>query len=716
MAPRDADGADRGTGRRDGAPERRPARGSRRRGGALALALAQAAVLLFAGWIGWAGRAAAKPFDPNAPKKTQPQGPVNFPKGGPAIPKLLRRVVLISLDGAAWETLQQMWRDDQLEEGGFARFFREGQASALAPVEPTLTAPNHASLATGAAPDHTGIVGNRFHPAAAPPFETVSGVEYPLGAETLWEAARRQKRVAAVLAWPGADGTSPRRRGDLGTTWVKAPERPSQILTIQRGDWRPAEPAPPKLASRSPVLTAHVTIPGSGAVGPASFDLFAVDRTDDGVENYDGVAFTGGPQAPPAGSASGAAAAPKSPPGRPVAATPPAPSILGGDLQPDDLIRQGDWAEVSFPDNGGRSTIDVKVLAMDRGLETVRIYFGGSYRLQAHPADLAAQLDAAGLAWPGPPDDRRLAAADSGEEGIDADTWADQAASFAAFFGGVMRVVAVRQDWQLMMGYMPVIDQAGHALLLANAQQEGYSEARRDELARARRKVWQAVDRELRLLLAALDLGRTTVVVVSDHGMAPVHTAIDLNALLRERGVPGVYAVGNSGMAHLYLAPPTPAGAGAGAGAGAEDGAAARQKLLVELRDQLIAWRVGDDRPIERVLTRQEAAELGLDHPNSGDLLVFAREGYTFDSGPEPSGTAITHPAAVRGAHGYLASNPDMQGIYLAIGKDVKAATGARPVSSEDVAVRVAGWLGMDKPRTTAAPDNQPRATAAGNH
>jgi predicted AlkP superfamily pyrophosphatase or phosphodiesterase len=723
LAPRGAEsGGGRGGGGR--APTSRRRAGTRRFqtarrhcDGALKLAL----VLAFAAWASWAAGAAAKPFDPNAPKKTQAQGPVTFPKGGPAIPKLLRRVVMISLDGAGWETLQQMWRDDQLEEGGFARFFREGQASALAPVEPTVTAPNHASLATGVAPDHTGIVGNRFHPAAAPPFKIVSGFEYPNGAETLWEAARRQKLPAAVLAWPGADGTSPRRRGDLGTTWVSAPERQAQIVVIQRSEWHAAAPAPPKLASRSPVLTAHVTLPGSGAIGPASFDLFAVDRTDDGTENYDGVAFTASPAA-----AAGEAAAGTS------HANPPIP---GGDLQPDDLLRQGGWAEITFPDHGGRSTIDVKVLAMDPGLDTVRIYFGGSYRLQAHPPDLAAQLAAAGLAWPGPPDDRRLAAAERGEEGIDADTWADQAANFAAFLGGAMRVVAARQDWQLMMGYFPVIDEAGHEMLLANPHQEGYSEARRDELARARRKVWQAVDRELRLLLAALDLGRTTVVVVSDHGMTPVHTAIDLNALLRERGllasppsagqatspppadqatgasVPekeaaatgglGFYAVGNSGMAHLYLPPPLSGVAGV-----AEDNAAARQKLLVELRDQLIAWRVGDDTPIERVLTRQEAADLGLDHPNSGDLIVFAREGYSFDSGPEPAGTATTHPAPVRGTHGYLATNPDMQGIYLAIGKDVKPATGARPVSSVDVAVRVAGWLGMDKPHPTAPPES----------
>jgi hypothetical protein len=249
--------------------------------------------------------------------------------------------------------------------------------------------------------------------------------------------------------------------------------------------------------------------------------------------------------------------------------------------------------------------------------------------------------------------------------------------------------------------------------------------------------VWQAVDHELRLLMAAVDLGRTTVVVVSDHGMAPVHTAIDLNALLAERGLLAApaprtaaaagstgearafraagalaaYALGDGGMAHLYLLPPdggdgrSAGGPGGGAGAGGGGGPpleASRRKLLLELRDQLLAFHAGDDLPIERVLTRQQAAELGLDHPNSGDLVVFARQGYVFDAGPAPAGAATLHPAPVYGMHGYLAANPAMRGVYLAIGKDVKAASTSGPVQAVDVAGRVARWLGIDKPAVVA--------------
>ena len=670
----------------------------RRRAGWPGLAAALAIALAIAGAVGLG----AKPLNPNAPKKPPPS--TEKPKGGPAAPRLARRVVVVSLDGASAAELQQLWRDDLLDEGGFARFFREGEvASALVPVDPTLAAPNHVSLATGAAPDHTGIVGNHFHPAGAPDFAQASGFNFPIGAETLWEAARRQRKKVAVVAWPGVDGSEPRLHADVGFSYVTSAEREPQLLVLKRSDWQPAAKAP-QLASpsRSPVLGAHVALGGAGGVAAAGFDLYAVGRTEDSQGNYDSVVVAASaPAGAPSGGAAGAAGG---------ARATWVPSVAN--LEQSEPLGQGQWAEIIFPDRGGRSTCWVKALALDPGLAEVRLYFTGTYRLQAYPADYAKDLAESNLFWPGPPDDRRLAAAWHGQPGIDLDTWTEQAVRFAAFLGGAMRRVATaRDDWDLMLGTIPVIDEAGRSLLLADPHQAGYSAARRDELARARRKVWQAVDHELRLLMAAVDLGRTTVVVVSDHGMAPVHTVVDLNALLRERGWlaspaaagggDGIaaYVLGDGGMAHLYIsqAPPAPAKAAA-----APD-AAARQRQLLELRDQLLAWRSGDDTPIERVLTRQEAADLGLDHPNSGDLILFANEGYAFDPGPEPAGAATVHAAAAYGMHGYLAAHPDMQGVYLAIGKDVKPGSTSAAVQATDVAGRVARWLGMGKPAGAAA-------------
>ena len=55
--------------------------------------------------------------------------------------------------------------------------------------------------------------------------------------------------------------------------------------------------------------------------------------------------------------------------------------------------------------------------------------------------------------------------------------------------------------------------------------------------------------------------------------------------------------------------------------------------------------------------------------------------------------------AAVKaGAHGYLNSHPDMHGIYLALGAGIGRGN-AGMVQNPEVAGRVAGWLGIEKPR-----------------
>jgi predicted AlkP superfamily pyrophosphatase or phosphodiesterase len=230
------------------------------------------------------------------------------------------------------------------------------------------------------------------------------------------------------------------------------------------------------------------------------------------------------------------------------------------------------------------------------------------------------------------------------------------------------------------MGYFPVIDEAGHQLLLVDPRQPGFSPERRDAFAAARRRVWQSVDRELARLLGALDLRATVVVLVSDHGMTPVHTVVDPNVLLQEKGLlaadsrgkvlakgTAVWTVGSGGAVHVYVAPD-------------------RQDLLPALRDLFAGWTVNGEHPVERVYTRHEAAAVHLDHPDSGDLVLFLREGFA-------DGDGDTY-----GKHGYLSTYPDMHGIYMALGAGVPPGS-AGTVRNPEVADRVADWLGIGKPR-----------------
>jgi predicted AlkP superfamily pyrophosphatase or phosphodiesterase len=335
----------------------------------------------------------------------------------------------------------------------------------------------------------------------------------------------------------------------------------------------------------------------------------------------------------------------------------------------------GRWADL--PCRNRTAVCPVKPLGSGR------IYFGAVYPLPAYPESFASALAGAGLFWPGPPDDDRLLDAWNGRPGLDLATWLEQSERFARFFGDGLLLAARRPGWDLLMAYMPVIDEAEHQLQLTDPRQPGFTPERRDELAAARARVWQEVDRQLARLLSAVDLRTTVVAVVSDHGMAPVHTLLRPNVLLRERGLLGdAWAVGDGGLVHVYLKP-------------------GRADLLPTVRGLLTGWKVGDEAPVERAFTRREAAEIQLDHPDSGDLILFLREGYMADQG-SATGEAVS-PTGVYGMHGYLSGHPEMHGIYLALGPGIPPGN-AGTVRNLEVAGRVAGWLGIERPRPQVSP------------
>jgi predicted AlkP superfamily pyrophosphatase or phosphodiesterase len=566
----------------------------------------------------------------------------SLPPGSPAP----RRVVLLSLDGAGASELHRLYREGKLQAGGFARFFADGEvAERLVPVNPTLTATNHISLATGYGAGETGIVSNTFHSPGRPLLETVSGFAATIDTETLWEAARRQGKRVGVTTWPGADGTDERRRADWGMVYVNDPDRRSELVSLSREDW-----------SQGPA--ARVEVGGAEGRPGQTFDLRAADR--DGAAGYDAVTVT--PQ--PGGT-------------------------------PSEPVAVGSWGSVPcrLDQPGGeprRAACTFKLLALAPDLASARIYFDGLYTLQAYPPAFREDLAARDLAWPGAPDDARLSDTWRGRPGIDLATWLEQSGRFTRFFGDSFFAAAGRPDWDLLMGYIPVIDEAGHQLLLTDPRQPGFSPERRDELAAARLRVWQAVDRELARLLAALDLATTTVAVVSDHGMLPMHTALDPNVLLRERGLLAAdgggrvqaegtvaHAVRSGAVAHVHVTP-------------------GREDLLPGLRQLFTEWESNGERVLERVVPRSEAASVGLDHPNSGDLILFARPGYTFSGGLREGRAAW--PTSVYGMHGHLHHHEALHGIYLALGAGVRKGN-AGTLQAIDVAGRVAGWLGIEKPR-----------------
>ncbi|MGE5234500.1 MAG: alkaline phosphatase family protein [Acidobacteriota bacterium] len=597
--------------------------------------------------------------------------------GSPAPAAPASRVVLFSLDGAAALELDRLLAAGKLS-GGFARFAKEGRVSHLRPVNPTLTSPNHISLATGFVPTVTGVVSNWFRVLGQPVTRATSGFQAPIGAETLWEAAHRQGKTVGVAGWPGCDGRGPRRTADWGMIWAddRGPLARTRIVDLGRPSWQPAGGAlPAEVVSFSPVLRAHLAVAARRGGTLAIADLLAVDRSDDGRTDYDAVWVEG-------------VAAPG-------VATP-------GEATPAALLEPGHWATAWLAPIAGRPTgAALKLLGVPGDLADVRVLVGAPYEIDAYGPGYSQALAAQGEAWPEAPDDLLLSRGAAGRD--DLETWVEEAQKSARFFVDALLVGVHTQPWDLAMGYMPVIDEAGHALLLTDPRQPGYSPERAARFAAAREEVWQAVDRELGRLLDGLDLQRTTVIVVSDHGMAPVHSSVDANAILlaagllavdRERGalVPEsveAYAHSAGETAHVYLNL-----------AGREPGGVVSperaEQVLARARAALAGFKVDGERVFATILSHAEAEAWGLGGPNAGDLVAVAAPGFRLRSDRVP-GQAV-RPAEVYGQHGFPNTMPEMQAIYLEIGPGVGAERGP-DLANPDVARRVAARLGIQPPQ-----------------
>jgi len=134
-------------------------------------------------------------------------------------------VVLVSLDGT---------RPADLRPGTLPALVRLAErgarAEALIPVFPTNTFPNHATLATGVAPERHGIVNNFFVDPERGPFDR-DAIPSFLQAEPLWSILDRQGIVTASYYWVGSEG--PWKNGHGPRHWHPFSSRTSEAEKVE---------------------------------------------------------------------------------------------------------------------------------------------------------------------------------------------------------------------------------------------------------------------------------------------------------------------------------------------------------------------------------------------------------------------------------------------------------------------------------------------------
>lgn len=583
-------------------------------------------------------------------------------------PEPPHRVVLVSFDGAGGAEYER--QRDALSPDGFRRAEREGlSAERFQPVTPSLTAVVHSSISTGALPQATGIVSNSYWPAGGPLKTRVNGFEAEPAVETLWEALARQGRRVASLSWPGVSGRTPRTTTPVGFRWVDL-RAPGYLWSGPGAGGAFPDAAlalPVEVTSWSPPRLVRVEPPQGQASGSARpIDFILIDSRDDGRREYDTLA---------------------------------ALDSEGGLVG---RLRPGDW--LALPERGdgiARRGRWVKLLRLSPDSSSVSLYVGGLGQTEGWPEDFQRTLDERCGFWPGPPDYALL-------EGPDPDvkTFLEMSSRFSAFFVAAYEVAERRGDWDVLLAYQPAIDEAAHVFFSSTPVRDGADPVQSEKAAAGLRETWRIADRAAARYLRFLERGGD-VVLLSDHGMRPVWRSVHPAELMRRQGwittdllaersvvrpdsPADVVVTGGCALVVLNRAGDMPGGV-----LSPEEAAGVLADIAGYFRS------LEDDAGIalfETVALQGEAARLGLDHPNVGDLVLLAGPGTTLKSGfPRMGGAApLVLPTDLAAQHGY-GPDPELDGVFFHVGPGVEPAR-IPVVRAIEVAPRVTARMGLSPP------------------
>jgi hypothetical protein len=475
-----------------------------------------------------------------------------------------QRVVLLSFDGLGADALAR-----QTGLTAFERLKRDGATARIVPVNPTLTMPAHVAMLTGADPQRSGIVSNRIHLPGTPADQETRAMSIDPDVESIVEVARRQGKRVGAVPFPTIDGRTPRRSADFGLAWGEPVVR-ARTVTLNRDDfkreWVPPgwTPPAPRRHSFSPIMRARIewAVPEHAR---ADIDLVAYDLTDDRVENYDAIYFESG----------------------------------GFETSPD----AAGWFPISLRTADGVHGSWSKLLRADPKLSEVAIYWGAIHRNEAWPASFRDLLDEETGVWPGAPDER-----------TDAQTFREQMNRLTDFLSRAQTLALRRMQFDLLLGYHPVIDEASHAYL-------GTDPA-------VVRDAFAAADRALEAVTRQLDPARDALLVTGDHGLMVADRELRVNALLPQ----GWRAFTSGSVAQIY-------------GSGDAD-------TVVNLLTATGHFEWVGKKPADA-------------HRNTGDVVAYAKPHISLSNSAEEP---VLVQRSGRGQHGAINTNRELHTVFFIIG------------------------------------------------
>lgn len=686
------------------------------------------------------------------------------------------KVVLISLDGMSPKYVDQYLADGTLSQNfGIGRLIKQGlSAKQNLTATPSLTAVGHVSIATGSTAANTNVMANTFHLVASPFSNTVSGFGAPIGgysidgpaesplvtAEPLWQSLRAAGKKVVTATFPGADGVDVKVPGL--TSVVQAAAKRTVDYTIpygsastpfQKGGILAAanfSPAPATTISQlsaagrnsfSPVVQANLETFSTGGIN-YDIKLAVLDTSDDKATNYDTVVIFDQAQGIKPGPFS-------------------LPSTGPAYIKPSEKIS----ALFYFEGHSQKAGVRYFVSLLDPALKTLHVArssttFISRTAISGSVPQVLANVDDinnnVGF-WQPAPDFRIIERIDATPSTFanfsDAELEAiylDLVKSWVPYQTALaVRAINQNTNADLVMTYIEQPDGAFHQFLLTDPRQPtdptnpvsigaGQDKAKIARFESYRKIAYQQADQAVEQIIQAaggVDTSgkpKANIMVVSDHGFAPFHTAVNattlVNAIVTNTIDPdkapakfasSVVKVVTSGpAANIYFNL-----------AGRESGGTVTRTQFIALQNALVnglkayadtnvTYNQGAasvaifDKVYARPLPsnindpsfgRGSSDVIGQD---GGDVLAILKLGYNFDGQQAPlvtragdSSNAVFSVPNFYGAHGYDAALPEMSAVFYAAGPDFRKDQ-ISVVNNIDIAPTISTLLGVKSAKT----------------
>lgn len=609
-----------------------------------------------------------------------------------------RKVVLISFDGMKNESVKKYMKENKLPH---IKKLQDNGVSAKNPITitPSLTAPSHAAIATGATPKQTGIVSNHWHEPNKALYNDDSGFQAESQVPPLWVEARKQGKTTATIAFPGANPKEG-KQGDysiyFGKTWSPSNLESLTFTEATKWDLSPI--------SFTPMKEAELSIKMENKKKQL-IHILAIDSTNDQQPNYDTF-------------------------------------VLSEDKKVDEddsIVKGNQWGSLSLQVTDQQTAgfwFKIKADNPDLTLPISLYRTEVISSLISGPEGFSDEITKEFGFYPAQDDDTAL------KKGwITRKEYQEISTRFVMWVTNVSLYIKQTYNPDLLMLYTPQIDHEQHKYLLIDPRQPGYSPERSEKFMSYIEWSYRLADKVVGEIMNSLNED-DYLFVVSDHGMEPAHSTLSPNKVLKDAGLLTVdqknnikykeskaYAIPSGSAAHVYINLQNREKDGI---VPLEEYESVRRLIIqafeeaevnnkkgpvIQYNMKQIFTAIKTDsysfnklqeqvkdiwgylfkqkiHPYEKVWKQTNKKNTLLEHQNSGDVVLIGAPGYVMGSGIEKN----VSPPIELGTHGGDADRSMLRPVFMAIGAELYKGKQINSMSNLDIAPSIYSLLELDVP------------------